>query len=164
MSGEGVHNVYDDADLLSDISDLSDDVADVQVVVDNIEEDVNAIREVTDAEAILSEVAGQITTDGTEQTVYTEENPAGIFEPRTFKIDFTNQTAAETVVIKVYYRIAVGGNMILQDSVTYTGAQDPDLINIDLQPNRYGIRITIQHTVGETNRAYDWEVFYEEAP
>ena len=157
MSGEGIHNPLDETEILADLATLQTDV-------DAIEGDVNAIREVTDSEAILSEVAGQITTDGTEQTVYTEENPAGIFRPICFKIDFTNQTAAETIVIRVYYRIAVGGNMILQSTTTFAGAQSPDLINTDLEPNRYGIRITIEHTVGETNRAYDWEVFYEEAP
>ena len=152
-----IHNPYDDTALLVLI-------AIIDAIVDDILEDSIAIREVTDSEAILTEVAGQITTDGTEQTIYTEENPAGIFEPRCFKIDFTNQTAAETVVIKVYYRIAVGGNMILQSNTTFAGVQDPDLKLVDLEPNRYGIRITIEHTVGETNRAYDWEVFYEEAP
>ncbi|GAI66579.1 unnamed protein product, partial [marine sediment metagenome] len=58
-------------------------------------------------------------------------------------------------------RIAVGGNLILQDTVTYTGVVSPELINIDLEPNRYGVQVTIEHTVG-TNQAYDWEVFYEE--
>ena len=152
-----VHNPYDDTDLLALI-------VIIDALCDAILEDTVAIREVTDSEAILTEVADQITTDGTEQTVYTEENPAGIFDPRTFKIDMTNQTAAETVVIKVYYRIAVAGNMILQSSTTFAGAQDPDLKFVELEPTRYGIRITIQHTVGQTNRAYDWEVFYEEAP
>ncbi len=152
-----VHNPYDDTYLLSLI-------VIIDALCDAILEDTVAIREVTDSEAILSEVAGQITTDGTEQTVYTEENPAGIFEPRTFKIDITNQTAAETVDIRVYYRIAVGGNMILQSLTTFAGAQDPDLINVSLEPNRYGIRITIQNTAVGVHRAYDWEVFYEEAP
>lgn len=151
-----IHNPYDDTNLLILI-------AIIDAIVDAILEDTVAIREVTDSEAILSEIAGQITTDGNEQTVYTEENPAGIFDPRTFKIDMTNQTATETLVVKVYYRIAVGGGMVLQSSTTFAGAQDPDLINVDLEPNRYGIRVTIQLTAG-TNRAYDWEVFYEEAP
>ena len=152
-----IHNPYDDTYLLSLI-------VIIDALCDAILEDTGAIREVMDSEAILTEIAGQITTDGTEQVVYTAEAPAGIFEPKTFKIDMANQTAAETVVIKVYYRIAVGGGMILQSSTPFAGAQDPDLKLIDLEPNRYGIRITIQHTVGETNRAYDWEVFYEEAP
>lgn len=152
-----VHNPYDDTNLLLLI-------AIIDAIVDAILEDTGAIREVTDSEAILTEVAGQITTDGNEQTVYTEETPAGIFEPRCFKIDMTNQTAAETVDIKVYYRIAVGGGMILQSLTTFPGAQDPDLKLISLEPNRYGIRITIQNTAVGVHRAYDWEVFYEEAP
>ena len=152
-----VHNPYDDTYLLSLI-------VIIDALCDAILEDTGAIREVTDSEAILTEEAGQITTDGTEQTVYTAEAPAGIFDPRTFKIDMTNQTAAETVDIKVYYRIAVGGNMILQSDTTFAGAQDPDLKLISLEPNRYGIRITIQNTAVGVHRAYDWEVFYEEAP
>ena len=156
MSGEGVCNPLDETEILADL-------AAIQTDVDAIEEDVNAIREVTDSEAILTEVAGQITTDGNEQTVYVAENPAGIFEPRCCKIDFTNHTATETVIIRVSYRIALGGNLILQSETIFAGAQDPDLMNIELEPNRYGFRITIEKTAG-TNRAYDWEVFYEEAP
>ena len=151
-----IHNPYDDTFLLSLVTIL-------QATLDEIYEDTDAIREVTDSEAILTEVAGQITTDGTEQTLYTEESPAGIFEPRCCKIDFTNQTATETVVIRVSYRISPGGNLILQSATTFAGAQDPDLINIELEPNRYGFGITIEKTAG-TNRAYDWEVHYEEAP
>ena len=152
-----IHNPYDDTYLLSLI-------VIIDALCDAILEDTGAIREVTDSEAILTEVADTITTDGTEQTVYTEENPAGIFEPRCFKIDMTNQTAAETVDIRVYYRIIAGGNMILQSLTTFAGAQDPDLKLVSLEPNRYGIRITIQNTALGTHRAYDWEVFYEEAP
>ena len=152
-----VHNPYDDTALLVLI-------AIIDAIVDEILEDTDAIREVTDSEAILTEVADTITTDGTEQTVYTEENPAGIFEPRYFKIDMTNQTAAETVDIRVYYRIIAGGNMILQSNTTFAGAQDPDLKLVSLEPNRYGIRIRIQNTAVGVHRAYDWEVFYEEAP
>ena len=163
MSGEGIHNPYDDTDLLvliAIIDAICDEILENTVA---IEEDTNAIREVTDSEAILTEVADTITTDGNEQTMYTEENPADIFRPICFKIDMTNQTATETVDIKVYYRIGVGLNMILQSDTTFAGAQDPDLKLIELEPNRYGIRITIEKTAG-TNRAYDWEVFYEEAP
>ena len=151
-----VHNVYDDTDLLLLI-------AIIDAIVDEILEDTDAIREVTDAEAILTEVAGQITTDDSEQVIYMNNAPAGVFRPICAKVNFWNQTATETVILRTYYRIAVGGAMALQDEVTYAGAQDPELINIDLEPNRYGVMITIEHTVG-TNRAYDWEIFYEEAP
>jgi len=69
-------------------------------------------------------------------------------------------TATETTVLRTYYRIVGAAAYILQDSVTYAGVLDPDLINIDLEPNRYGIQVTIEKTAG-TNRAYPWEVFYE---
>ncbi len=152
-----IHNPYDDTYLLSLI-------VIIDALCDAILEDTDAIREVTDSEAILTEVADTITTDGTQQTVYTEENPAGIFEPRCFKIDMTNQTVAETVDIRVFYRIIAGGGMILESLTTFAGAQDPDLKLVSLEPNRYGIRITIQNTAVGVHRAYDWEVFYEEAP
>lgn len=151
-----IHNPYDDATLLALI-------AVIDGIVDAILEDSGAIREVTDAEAILTETGGQLTTNGNVQNLYIAEAPAGVFSPVCVKIDFTNHTATETVVVKTHYRVAPGGNHIEQDSVTYAGVVSPELVNIDLEPNRYGIKVTIQKTAG-TNRAYDWEVFYEEAP
>lgn len=152
-----IHNPYDDTYLLSLI-------VIIDAICDAILEDTTAIREVTDSEAILTEQAGQITTTGAEQTIYINNAPAGVFRPVCVKVDFFNQTATETVVLRTYYRIAVGGGMALQDEVTYAGAQDPELINIDLEPNRYGVWVTIQRTVIGVDRAYDFEVFYEEAP
>lgn len=151
-----VHNPYDDTNLLALI-------AIIDALCDSILEDTSAIREVTDSEAILTEIGGQLTTDGNVQNLYIAEAPAGIFRPVCIKIDFTNHTATETVVVKTHYRIVPGGVHREQDSVIYAGVVSPELINIDLEPNRYGIKITIQKTVG-TNRAYDWEVFYSEAP
>jgi len=66
-------------------------------------------------------------------------------------------------VVRTNYRIIPGGALIEQDEVTFAAAQDPDLKNIDLEPNRYGISVTIEKTAG-TNRAYPWEVFYIIAP
>ena len=153
-----IFNPYDDTALLIIVNAMAG-------VIDDIYEDTEAIRAQTDSEAILSENSGQITTDGTEQIVITEESPAGILEPRCFKLDFTNHTAGETVVVRVSYRIssAAGANLILQTATTYAGAVTPNLVNINLEPNRYGFGITIEKTAG-ANRAYDWEVFYEEAP
>jgi len=154
-----VHNPYDDTALLALIVILD-------AVCDDILEDTDAIREVTDAEAILTETSGSITTTGAEQNVYINNAPAGVFRPICVKIDMTNQTATETVVIRTYYRISptVGAALILQDTVTYAGVVSPELINVDLEPNRYGIAVTIQNTAVGAHRAYDWEVFYEEAP
>lgn len=152
-----VQNPYDDTILLAL-------VAIIDAICDEILEDTGAIREVTDAEAILTETVGQITTTGAEQNVYVAVAPAGIFRPICVKIDFTNQTATETVVLRTYYRIALGGALVLQDTVTYAGVVSPELINIDLEPNRYGVAVTIQNIAIGTHRAYDWEVFYEESP
>jgi len=139
------------------------DLTTLEAAITAIQEDVDAIREVTDSEAILTEVGGQITTDGTEQTIYTEEAPAGIFRPVSAKVDFTNHTAGETVILRLYYRIAPGGAFVRQDATTFAGVPVDLLIHTDFEPNRYGIRFTIEKTAG-ANRAYDWEVFYEEAP
>ena len=152
-----IHNPYDDTYLLSLI-------AIIDALCDEILEDTVAIREVTDAEAILTETGGTITTDGTEQTVYVNENPAGIFEPRVFKLDFTNQTAAETVEIKTYYKIAFGGAYIKDGDTAFAGVQDPLLKNVHLEPTRFGVKVTIEQTAGQEYHAYAWEVFYEEAP
>lgn len=152
----GVYNSYDDTYLLTLI-------AIIDGLCDAILEDTIGIREVTDAEPILIETGGTITTDGTEQTVYVNEAPAGIFEPRVIKIDFTNHTAAETVKIRTYYKIKSGGGYVKDTETTFAGAQDPDLINKHLEPTRFGVKVTIEKTAGN-NKAYDWEVFYEEAP
>ena len=151
-----VHNPYDDTALLVLI-------AIIDAIVDEIYEDTIAIREVTDSEAILTEESDTITTDGTEQDLYINDAPAGVFRPICLKIDTTNHTIAETIVLRTYYRIVPAGNAILQDAATYAGAISPEIINIDLEPNRYGMAVTIEKTAG-TNRDYDWEVFYEEAP
>lgn len=125
--------------------------------------DIAVIRAKTDGLAELTETGGTLTTDGNEQNLYINNAPAGVYRPICLSVDFTNHTATETVVIKVYSRIRPGGNMILKDTKTFIGTAELTtikLIDIDLKPNRYGIQITIQKTVG-TNRAYDWEVSYE---
>jgi len=149
-------NPYDDTNLLALIVVLNN-------LLDDILEDTEAIRATTDSEPVLSELSNEMTTDGTEQTIVTEESPAGILEPRCFKLDFTNQTAGETVVVRTYYRINPTGAMLEQSETTFAGVQDPILKLIELEPTRFGFRITIEKTVG-ANRDYDYELFYEEAP
>lgn len=105
---------------------------------------------------------GTVTTDGNEQDVYKYDAPPGTFKPVCVKIDFTNHTVTESVTLRTYYRIKTGGNYILQNSVSYVlSAPDPLLVNIDLEPNRWGVKVTIEKTAG-TNRAYDWEAVWEE--
>ena len=147
MSGN-VHNP-------ADINTLA-----LEASVQDLQDDVTDIKATTDGLPVLSETGGTVTTDGTEQNVYINNTPLGIFRPVCVKIDFTNHTAGETVIVREYYRIKVAGNIILQDAVTYTGVPANPLISIDLDPNRFGIKITIEKTAG-ANRAYDWEAFYE---
>ena len=137
--GEGVRNP----------ADLEDVIANVRVIL-----------AAANSLAVLEETGAALTSDGTEQNVYVNETPAGVFRPMCVKLDCTNQTATETVVIRTYYRIAPAGAYVLQDTLTYVGAISPELVNIDLEPNRYGIRVTLELTAG-TNREYTWEVCYK---
>lgn len=118
------------------------------------------IKMVTDASLVLTETGGTLTTDGNVQTLYINNAPAGEYEPRVLLVDFTNQTVTETLVLNEYYRIRPGGNLIHEDTATYVGAVSPELVAIDLLPNRYGTWVTAQLTAG-TNRDYDWAVHYE---
>ncbi len=124
-----------------------------------LEENVESIQAVTDALEVLTETGGTLTTDGTEQVVYVNETPAGVFRPLIVKIDFTAHEATETAVVRTYYRIVDGGAYVQQDEAEYIGVLDPLLLNIALEPNRYGVRVTIEKTAG-TNRAYPWEAVY----
>ena len=109
----------------------------------------------------LSETGGTVTTDGTEQNVYINANPLGEYNPICVTINCTAQTAGETIVIRLYYDNAPGGaGLILVDEVTYAGLISPEMLVIDLDPNRYGAAVTIEKT-GGTNRAYPWDVHYE---
>ena len=160
MSGEGLHNPYDDTALMAAIAVIDDEIADLDADVVLLQADVDAIATLVEAEAILEETGGTLTTDGTEQNVYINNAPAGVYEPRRLVIDFANQTVTETVRILTYYRIAPAGPWVIDDRETIVGVPVNAGISIELSPTRYGVRVTMEKTVG-TNRAYDWEVFYE---
>ncbi len=110
----------------------------------------------------LAETGGTITTDGTEQTVYINALPLGVYNPICVKIDCTDQTAGETIVIRQYAQVTpiLIFDRILQDEVTYAGLVSPELLVISLEPNRYGISVTMERTAGVA-RDYIWQVFYE---
>ena len=117
------------------------------------------IFNIVNAILVTTETGGTITTSGAEQNVYINNAPAGVYEPLKVMIDFTNQTAVETVVVRTYYRINPTGNLIKKDEVTFVGVQDPALINVELEPNRYGIQVTMERTAGAA-LDYDFAVFY----
>ncbi len=182
MAGDGVRNpsdltpvidgLGDIGDELDDIDDQLDDIEAALVIIDNEIEVIDGvvdavlvhttlIEAVTSALPTLAETGGTITTDGTEQSVYINAVPLGVFNPICVKINCTAHTAGETIVIREYYDIAPGGaGLLLADTLIFAGAILPPILTIDLDPNRYGVRVTIEKTAG-ANRAYPWEVFYE---
>ena len=125
----------------------------IETTIANIFNAVNAIL-------TLTETGATITTDGTVQTIYINDAPAGVFSPKKVLIDFSNQTATETVIIREWYRIKSGGGYIEKDNVTFAGVQTPLLKNVILEDNRFGVKVTIEKT-GGTNRDYVWEAIYK---
>jgi len=149
-----IDNPYDDAALLVLIAALQADITNILVLL-------TLIEAVTSALPTLSETGGTVTTDGTEQNVYINATPLGEYNPICVTINCTAQTAGETIVIRLYYDNAPGGaGLILADELTFAGVISPEMLVIDLDPNRYGVAVTIEKT-GGANRAYPWDVHYE---
>lgn len=155
-----IHNPYDDTALVAAIVVIDGIVDDIQSTVNDIETDVAAVQATVDAIPTLTETGGTLTADGTEQDIYINNAPAGVFRPICVKVDFSNHEETETIVLRTYYRIADGGVLVQQDEVTYVGVPTMLLINIDLEPNRFGVWVSLEKTAG-TNRNYPWEAFYE---
>ena len=161
MSGTGVHNPADITGITASLATILAVVQDTNADLEIVDGNVDTIMVVTNALPTLAETGGTITTDGLEQDVYINAVPLGVFNPICFKINCTNQTVGETIVLRTYYQEAAGvPARILQDEQTFVGLISPELISIDLDPNRFGVSVTIEKTAG-TNRAYRWEVFYE---
>jgi len=120
------------------------------------------VDELLNSTLVLTETGGTVTTTGpgTEDVVYINDDPQGEYKPEKVVIDFSNQTVDETVVARLYYRIKEGGAYIKEDSETFIGVQDPALINIELEPNRFGIKVTIERSAGAA-KVYDWEAHYK---
>lgn len=113
----------------------------------------------------LSETGGLLTADGSEQTLHINNAPLGNHVPTTLLVDLDNMAGGDTTVIRVYYRITAGGGLQLEDFQSYTGADGGlansiKLVAIDLNPNRFGVQITLEQTAG-VNRTYRWEYFEE---
>jgi len=109
---------------------------------------------------VLTETGGTITATGlgTEDNVYINETPAGEYYPRKVVIDLSDLAAAETATIRTYYRIKDGGTKRLKDEVIFAGVQSEPMKNVELEPNRFGIAVTIEASIGVI---IDWEAHYE---
>jgi len=109
-----------------------------------------------------TETGGTLTTDGTEQTVYTNAAPAGVFEPLIMLLNCTNLVIGDTIVVRTFYRITPGGALIPSEEITFVGPCAPEfrLKEIPLKPNRFGFEITLEQTVGAPVVDYAWEIIY----
>lgn len=119
------------------------------------------IYDIVNAILVLKETGGTLTADGTEQTIVEVAAPMGNFKPLKIKLDCSNMNWGDTVVIRWYERIAGGGAYIQKDEYTLNDIQTIPLVNIELEPNRHGVQVTLEQTAG-TNRAFTWEYLFED--
>lgn len=127
-------------------------------IIEQVQAQMNALL-------VLSSTGGTLTADGTEQTVYIDNEPLGATMGRRLYIDLDNMTQGDTTVIRIYYRLSDGGGLQLLDYNSYTGADGGltngvKLIAVELGPYRHGIQVTLEQTAG-VNRAYPFEFFAE---
>ena len=113
----------------------------------------------------MSATGGTLTADGTEQTLYYDDEPLGVFKPSCLLIDLDLMQGGDTVEIRIYHRLKDAGSLQLLSYVSYTGADGGlsngmKVVSVDLCPCRHGFRATIQQSAG-TNRDFDWELFVE---
>ncbi len=113
----------------------------------------------------LNETGGTLTTDGLVQILWENNAPFGCFEPLTLKIDLTNQAAGDTIVVRAWERIRLGGGQKQFDHQAFAGAIPVGgdvLIYIDFKPNRFGVGATVEHTVVAAPFNIDWEIMRKE--
>lgn len=126
---------------------------------------VNQLFEFAAAQLRLTETGGVLTADGTAQTVIVMDPPMGSFKASKLKVSLSNMDWGDTVILRWFERLSDGGVWDLKDRMEFSGPQDvvPDSPekNIELEPNRFGIWITLQQTAG-TYRNFAWEWFYED--
>lgn len=141
-------------------------LTDQSIASGGVDETADQIHELVAAELTLQETGGTVTADGSEQTLYINDNPLGCFRPTALFVDLDNMLQGDTTVVRIYYRLNAGGSLKLLDYSTYTGV-DGGLPNSrkfiagELHPNRFGMQVTLEQTAG-TNRSYIWEIFTEE--
>lgn len=127
--------------------------------------DVAALIALIGGFSILQEAGGTVlaTGPGTEDNIMLVNAPAGIFWPHKIQIDLGLMVAGDNTIIRQYYRIALAGNLLLKDQLAYNGAQVPRLINVELEPNRFGFWVSLEQTAAGAggNKNYAWAYFFE---
>jgi len=122
---------------------------------------VQAIFDLVNAQLVLTETGGTVTATGllTEDNVYINNAPAGVFKPHLVTIDMSDLAVGEVATVRVRYRIEAGGALELKGApVIFNGVQAEPLKDIELTPNRFGVQVTIEATAAVV---FPWEVHYE---
>ena len=127
--------------------------------------DFAALTTLLNAFSILQGTGGILLPAGVgENDVMLVDGPAGIFWPHKIQIDLGLMVAGDNTIIREYYRIALAGALLLKDQVTYNGIQVPRLINVELEPNRFGFWVSLAQTAAGAggNKNYAWAYFFED--
>lgn len=125
-------------------------------------ESLKAIYDLVDAILDLTETGGTLAATGGEDDIYLANAPTGVWEPRTVSINLSLMQAGDTVQLKVYERNINGGALTLVAGgplLLYAGVQSIPIFSYPLNPNRWGVQVTLEQTAG-VNRNYPWEVLY----
>lgn len=96
---------------------------------------------------------------GTENELFAHI-PVGIAKPLVVKINLDNLVAGDAVAIKLYYQMSSGGGWVQEDYQSYGGidgglTNGNKLITVHLDPNPFGVRITLTQSDG-TARSFVW--------
>ena len=150
------HTYWDDFLVISHLESIHE-LIDRTILKENA---LNRICDTLNYFGGLERIGNTITSDGTEQTLFVVDSPTYNFKPKVLLIDMSNMESGDEIVIRTYYRIKEGGSYILHNSNTYSGVQSVPLKSIDLLPNRFGIKVTLQQTSG-SYKSYDYEIYYE---
>ena len=139
-------------------------ITDQSIASGGVDERVDQIHAQTSAELTIQTTGGTLTTDGSEQTLYQDDEPLGVWCPVALIIDLDDMSAGETVEIKVYHRLSDAGGLQLFQYETWTGGDGslPNSRKVDvlaLYPNRHGWLISLELTAG-ANIDVPWELYF----
>ena len=128
-----------------------------------VDETADQIHEQTSAILTQSAVGGTLTADGSEQTLFHDNEPLGCFRPICLHIDLDAMGAADTIEIIAYYRLTDGGALKQQHYVQFAGADGGlangnEMATVDLYPARHGFLISLNQTATGAYQDYPWEL------
>ena len=129
-----------------------------------VDETTEQIQEWAGADLMIQTTGGTLTTTGAEQTLVLVTEPLGLWCPAVLILDLDNMGALNTIIVKIYHRMADAGALRLFKYYSWTGADGgltngEKLAQIELYPNRHGYQITIQQSDQEDHFTIPWEFY-----